>query len=202
MLYWGIFKACGYRYNEENMQKLFVKFPWAAYCDELIDPRDIASMLKELAGFGSAKSKGAIRWTQSRTRPAHFPRNRVDWLGKMMRYYYRASLSGMLYDMFKNNKDIFIKTEEIFCVPESQPPGKSLRNEMIMNTILPLIESMRMDRGEAAELKERLYSCFESTQVDQAYGVVQRFHDRHGINIKDKRQKKLVNIAGCIEHKK
>jgi len=51
MLYWGLFKACGYRYNEENMIKLFVLFPWAAYCDELMDGRDIIPMLNDLAGF-------------------------------------------------------------------------------------------------------------------------------------------------------
>jgi len=197
MLYWGLFKACGYRYNEENMIKLFVRFPWAAYYDALLDRRDILPMLNELAGFG-AKGKGSIRWTRSRTRPAHFPENRVNWLGKMMTYYYRASLSGMLYDMIKNNDDIYLKTNELFSIPESVSPGAALRKEMILNTILPLLEAIRMDRGEDIKLKETIYKHIQTATVDHVYGSVRRFHDEHGVDIKDKRHKNWLISQGVL----
>lgn len=63
----------------------------------------------------------------SRTRPARFPENRVDWLGKMMTHYYRASLSGIIFDRVKNGEDIFDKTKELFCIAQSHPPGTGLR---------------------------------------------------------------------------
>ncbi len=197
MLYWGLFKACGYRYNEENMLKLFVKFPWAAYCDGLIDPKDILPMLNTLAGFKDG-SDGNIRWTRSRTRPAHFPENRVDWLGKIMTYHYRASLSGMIYDMIKNGKNIFDQTEKLFCMPLSHSPGKSLRKEMIMNTLLPLMEAIRMDRREDQTLKNKIMHYFETVQVSTPYATVKRFHDEHGIKPKDKLRNSWLISQGVL----
>lgn len=197
MLYWGLFKACGYRYNEENMLKLFVKFPWAAYCDGLIDPKDILPMLNALAGFGGDLNYH-IRWTHSRTRPAHFPENRVDWLGKIMTHYYRASLSGMIYDMTKNGKNIFEQTKTLFCIPQSHAPGQSLRKEIIMNTLLPLTEAIRMDRREDKELKNKIKHYFETVYVDRPYGTVECFHDEHGIDPKDERRKSWLISQGIL----
>lgn len=207
MLYWGLFKGCGYRYNEENMIKLFVSFPWAAYYDELIDRRDILPILKDLAGFNGENKKAEIRWTRSRTRPEHFPENRVDWLGKMMTHYYGASLSGMVYDIMKNGRDIFEILRQLFCLPQSRAPGATLRKEIAMNTVLPLMEAIRMDGRDDPKLKGRIYDCLYKTQIDKTYGAVRRFHDEHGIDTKDKRQKNwliaqgVLNIQGkyCIQ---
>jgi hypothetical protein len=182
MLYWGLFKACGYRYNEENMIKLFVRFPWAAYCDGLLDRRDILPMLNDLAGFSGNADPEYIRWTRSRTRPGHFPENRVDWIGKLMTHYYGASLLGIIYDLTSDGKDIFKMVEKLFQLPQSNPPGNMIRNEMIMNTILPLMEAVRMENNDNKEIKKYIMDTFESARMPVVYGVVKKFHDDHGIS--------------------
>lgn len=181
MLYWGLFKACGYRYNEENMIKLFIRFPWAAYCDGLLDKSDILPMLNELAGFAGKTDPGYIRWTRSRTRPGHFPENRVDWLGKLMSHYYGASLSGIIYDMITQGKDIFNVIDDLFRIPQSKAPGPGIRKEMIMNTILPLMEAIRMENNDQGDIKKHIMNMFESVRMTTLYGVVRTFHDNHGI---------------------
>ncbi|MEA2077103.1 MAG: DUF2851 family protein [Candidatus Marinimicrobia bacterium] len=199
MLYWGLFKACGYRYNEENMIKLFIQFPWAAYCDELLDRRDIIPMLNELAGFnGNENETDPIRWTRSRTRPAHFPQKRVSWLGKLMTLYYQASLSGILYDTCCNKQNFQEVVSDIFTLPEATTPGPGLQKEMLLNTVLPLLEAMRKEKGNNPTLQKTIIRIIEESNLPNAYGAVMRFHDKHGIAEKDKLQKNWLISQGVL----
>lgn len=199
MLYWGLFKACGYRYNEDNMIKLFIRFPWAAYCDELIDRNDIMPMLRELAGFTQSNIEfEPIRWTHSRTRPVHFPELRVDWLGKLMTKYFRASLSGILFDLCKNSDDLLVQINKMLTIPEAQTPGAAIIRELSLNTILPLMEAMRKDLGEEGILRRNIINCIEKTNLPSSYGTVKRFHDRHGIEENDKQRRNWLVSQGVL----
>lgn len=199
MLYWGLFKACGYRYNEENMIKLFVRFPWAAYCDELLSPRDIIPILNELAGFSSRyPDQRMIRWTHSRTRPAHFPEKRVLWLGKLMTTYYHASLADILYDVCYCKGTFDAMRSSLFDLPELKPPGTVLQKEMFMNTVLPLLESMRKEKKDKEPVYSLIKKKIEDCTITQAYGMVKRFHDQHGIDAKDGRQKSWLISQGVL----
>ena len=199
MLYWGLFKACGYRYNEENMIKLFVLFPWAAYCDELMDGRDIIPMLNDLAGFFPGESdKKDIRWTRSRTRPAHFPEKRVAWLGKLMTTYYRASLSDILYETFHQKETINALYFTLFSLPGINSPGTGLQKEILMNTVLPLMEAMRKDKKDKEPTYSLIRKEIENCTIKQVYGTVKRFHDQHGICEKDKRQNNWLISQGAL----
>lgn len=199
MLYWGLFKACGYRYNEENMIRLFVRFPWAAYCDGLIDKKDILPMLTELAGFSTGGVDfHPIRWTYSRTRPKHFPECRVDWLGKLMTRYYGASVSGMIYEICREYGNLLQVVNDLFAFPGAVAPGPTLRLEMIMNTILPLMEAQRMENQDKGELKKMIRHHFESTKLSRQYGCVKRFHDHHGIEEHDVRRRNWLISQGVL----
>ncbi|MCF7831949.1 MAG: DUF2851 family protein [Candidatus Marinimicrobia bacterium] len=197
MLYWGLFKACGYRYNEENMIKLFVRFPWAAYCDGLLDRQDIIPILNELGGF-SAKKSNEIRWTRSRTRPVHFPENRVDWLGRLMTLYYRASLSGILYETCRQKGNINEIKFILYNSTTISPPGTFLQKEILLNTILPLMEAMRKENGDKEPLYSLIRDKIENSQTPIVYGVVKRFHDQHDIEEKDKRQRNWLISQGVL----
>lgn len=199
MLYWGLFKACGYRYNEENMIRLFVKFPWSAYCDELMDAKDIVIILNELAGFSHNEQRiSEIRWTYSRTRPSHFPEKRVDWLGKLMSRYYRMSLADILYQtcIFKN--DLRTIETELFSIPGIIPPGSGIRKEILLNTVIPLMEAMRIERHEKEPIYSMLRNYIEKSKIPEAYGVVKRFHADHGIALKDTRQRNWLISQGVL----
>jgi Protein of unknown function (DUF2851) len=199
MLYWGLFKACGYRYNEDNMIQLFVRFPWAAYCDELLDRKDIIPMLKELAGFSEHKDQeNPIRWTYSRTRPAHFPEKRVSWLGRLMTMYYRASLSGILYETCTSETKITKSTAVLFRIPDITPPGTSIQKEMLLNVVIPLLEAMRKEYRGNESLKIKLKDTIENSKISQAYGVVRTFHEKHGIPAKDAMFKNWLISQGVL----
>ena len=199
MLYWGLFKACGYRYNEENMIKLFIRFPWAAYCNELLDRRDIIPMLNELAGFSpQSTDKNDIRWTYSRTRPAHFPERRVAWLGKLMTMYYRSSLADILYETCYQKGTINDLYITLFKLQDVNSPGVGIQKEMLMNTVLSLMEAMRKDKGDKEPIYSTIRKEIENCIIPQAYGVVKRFHDQHGISEKDKRQRNWLISQGVL----
>ncbi len=199
MLYWGLFKACGYRYNEENMIKLFIRFPWSAYCDELLDKRDIIPMLNKLAGF-SLKDKEHIdiRWTRSRTRPAHFPEKRVAWLGKLMTVYYRTSLTDILYETFYQKETIENLYFILFQLDEVVSPGIGIQREMLMNAVLTLMEAMRIDKGDKEPVFSTIRREIENCTMPHAYGAVRRFHEQHGISEKDKRQRNWLVSQGVL----
>jgi len=199
MLFWGLFKACGYRYNEENMIKLFVRFPWAAYCDELLDRNDIIPMLEELSGFRQGNIEPEkIRWTHSRTRPAHFPECRIDWLGKLMTKYFRASLSGILFDLCKNSDDLQAQINRLLTIKEARTPGVSILKELSLNTVLPLMEAMRKEHGNEEELGEKIMTLIETSTLTSSYGTVRRFHDRHGIKENDNRRRNWLISQGVL----
>ena len=199
MLYWGLFKACGYRYNEENMIKLFIRFPWSAYCDELLDGRDIIPMLNKLAGFSDGDGENNdIRWTRSRTRPAHFPEKRVAWLGKLMTTYYRTSLADILYETFyqkETTKNLYFA---LFQLDGVVSPGVGIQKEMLMNTVLALMEAMRKDKRDKEPVYSTIKREIENCTIPQAYGAVMRFHEHHGISPRDKRQRNWLISQGVL----
>ncbi|MFA6617468.1 MAG: DUF2851 family protein [Candidatus Neomarinimicrobiota bacterium] len=185
MLYWGLFKASGYRYNEENMIKLFLHFPWAAYCDDLLDKNDIRPMLEDLAGFSvfseETQEADKIRWTYSRTRPPHFPERRIAWLGELMKRFYHSSLSEILYDNCKAKEDIRSVSEILFDPHLPNVPGVGMRQEILLNAVMPLFESMRMEEKENEPMRSLIKEYIEKARIPHVYGVVERFHDKHGI---------------------
>ena len=200
MLYWGLFKAAGYRYNEENMIRLFVQFPWAAFSDILLDRKDIVPMLAELAGFSpKQKDTNVIPWTFSRTRPGHFPENRVKWLGGLMEYYYGTSLSDVIYDILESTKDlskvksILFKNEDVHGAP-----GQMIQQEIMLNTILPLAEAMRREKKQSGSLGGFIRQCYLDVRIPAPYGCVRRFHEKHGINENDSRQKNWLAGQGVL----
>ena len=199
MLYWGLFKACGYRYNEENMIKLFIRFPWAAYCDELLDRQDIIPTLNELAGFSIRRADiNDIRWTRSRTRPAHFPERRVAWLGKLMTMYYRSSLADILYESCYQKKTINNLYVMLFKLHDVNSPGATIQKEMLMNTVLTIMAAMRREKGDKEPIYSTIRKEIENCTIPQAYGTVKRFHNQHGISQKDKRQRNWLLSQGVL----
>lgn len=199
MLYWGLFKASGYRYNEENMIKLFLRFPWAAYCDDLLDKNDICPMLEDLAGLTQfSHQEDRIRWTYSRTRPPHFPERRIAWLSELMTHFYHSSLSEILYDNCKAKEDIRFVNEILFDPHLPNVPGIGIQQEMLLNTVLPLFESMRMEEKENEVMQSLIKDYIEKAKIPQAYGVVKRFHDKHGIPPNASEQKSWLLSQGIL----
>ena len=199
MLYWGLFKASGYRYNEENMIKLFLRFPWAAYCDELLDRKDIRPMLDGLAGFTDYHHlENRIKWTYSRTRPQHFPERRIAWLAELMVKYYRASLCDIVYDNFRSKEDIKIVKGILFNPGLVNVPGPAIQQEMLLNTVLPLLESIRVEEKDREPMKSLIHNYVESAKVPQAYGIVKRFHDKHGIPLTASEQRSWIISQGVL----
>lgn len=199
MLYWGLFKACGYRYNEENMIRLFVKFPWSAFCDRLMDPQDIRDILNELAGFSSVKQQGcSIPWTYSRTHPAHFPEKRIEWLGKLMSHYYRMSLADILYQTCMSHPDQKTFEKVLFAIDYIPPPGMGIQIEILLNTVFPLMEAMRIERHEQEPAFSFIRGYIEKSKTPQIYGVVKRFHAEHGVDPRERRQKNWLISQGVL----
>lgn len=199
MLYWGLFKASGYRYNEENMISLFLRFPWAAYCDDLLDVNDIRPMLEELGGFTNARhQENRIKWTYSRTRPYHFPEQRIAWLSDLMAGFYHASLSEILYDNCKSKEDVECISEILFDSHFLNVPGQGMRQEMLLNTVLPLLESIRMEEKENESMRSMIKDYIKKAKIPQAYGVVKRFHDKHGILPNAPEQRSWLISQGVI----
>ena len=203
MLYWGIFKACGYRYNEENMINLFMSFPWEDYCSCRMDVLRIKGILNALAGFGGGNvMANGIRWTYSRTRPAHFPERRVEWLGHFLTRNFGENITMMLYEKLRQNdmpeilNILFDKTGSGPAVKLCQ--GPAIKREIIMNTVLPLLESMRLAKRGESEIGEKIRQEIMRTVLPRAYGVAERFHDIHGIEKKDKRRKNWLISQGVL----
>jgi hypothetical protein len=203
MLYWGIFKACGYRYNEENMINLFMSFPWENYCATRINVHDIKNILEELAGFGrNTEAANGINWTYSRTRPAHFPERRVQWLGNLLTRNFGKNISAILYEKYRQDdlretmKILFDSDAESFI--KQLCPGPAIRREIVLNTVLPLIESMRLAKRGESELGHKIRREILRATLPQTYGVADRFHELHGIDKKDKRKKNWLTSQGVL----
>ncbi len=199
MLYWGLFKGSGYRYNEENMIKLFLRFPWAAFCDQLLDKNDIHPMLNELAGFTNFNhDENRIKWTYSRTRPAHFPERRIAWLANLMYKNYRSSLCDIIYENCKNKNTVKPVRDILFNTRLLNIPGPGIQLEIILNTVLPLLESIRMENKDKDSMKLLIKNFVESAKMPHVYGVVRRFHDKHGISQNDIEQRSWIVSQGVL----
>jgi hypothetical protein len=86
----------------------------------------------------------------------------------------------------------------LFDLPEINPPGTALQKEMFMNTILPLLESMRKEKGDKEPIYSMIRKMIENCTITQAYGTVKRFHDQHGIDTKDRRQRNWLISQGVL----
>lgn len=205
MLYWGVFKACGYRYNQENMINLFMKFPWEDYYMHRMKGEDIELILFSLAGFSQGRaSSREIRWTYSKTRPSHFPEKRVAWLGKLLMTNYRKNLMELLYARFRKEKEKRILFGDFIIFAEGETressgmPGMSLRREIILNTILPLIEAMRLRKHDNGDIGEKIRNSILTAKIPQTYGMVRRFHTHHGMNGQDARERNWLISQGVL----
>lgn len=207
MLYWGIFKACGYRYNEENMIRLFMSFPWERFCGGQLKSHQLPELLREPAGFGVDKNSApGIRWTRARTRPAQFPERRIEWLTKLLQKYNGVEISEKLYKMLEkenNWKTVFSKffrvsAEESAGRTYIGSPGAGMQKEIVLNTILPLMEAMRLQKKGGDRLKEKIYDNISRSCLPQSYGLVKKFHSRHGIDRKDRRSKNWLSAQGVL----
>ncbi|MBN2780384.1 MAG: DUF2851 family protein [Candidatus Marinimicrobia bacterium] len=217
MLYWGVFKACGYRYNEANMVALFMRFPWEDYCYERLAPEKISPLLRSLAGFeGNKQEKDTIRWTRSRTRPAHFPEARTAWLGALLTRNYGRQVSLELYRILwecgtvSDVRDCFFDMEGMLLPAHYDPhirqwesadivtPGSALQQEMLLNTILPLLEAIRLERGDEAPARQMIRDYISSARLQKSYGVAQTFHREHAVDMKDKRTRSWLIAQGVL----
>lgn len=208
MLYWGLFKACGYRYNEDNMIRLFMIFPWEDYICGLLPESEIAGRLRDLAGFDmQERTADTIHWTYAGTRPCHYPEKRVLWLSAVLKKYYGREVSEQLYQATKNCSkinealtDFFDVDDEMkICTSEGTAgPGPGIRKEMILNTILPLMEAMRLDKKEPESVCRKLQEYVNTATLPQSYGRVAKFHTEHGIAPKDKRRRNWLASQGVL----
>ena len=217
MLYWGVFKACGYQYNKENMIRLFLAFPWEDYHARRIPEKTIAQHLLQLAGFtknGSGSQK--IRWFYSGTRPAHFPDRRVAWLGGLLGKHYGKSISNILYRSISENASWHSVFNMFFDVPSipywqrhyqqgnktpktpTLTPGLAIQQEIILNTIIPLMEAIRLKRKDKSGIKIAIREYISNAYIPHPYGIVQKFHQQHGISKHDARQKNWLASQGVL----
>jgi len=138
MLFWGIFKSSGYRYNQENMVKLFLRFPWEDYFTKKILPEQIEQILfqiselkidgydeysNELFTTNSSLKKyirkdynNTIVWTYSRTRPTNFPDRRIGWLAEFLKKYYSESPTEQIFSTLQNNNNWSNQTKNFLTV--------------------------------------------------------------------------------------
>jgi len=127
MFFWGIFKSSGYRYNQENMVKLFLRFPWKDYFNKKLLPEKIEKILFQLAEleinnkdeyseylftfdplinqYIHKQYNNIINWTYSRTRPTNFPDRRIGWLTQFLKKYYNDPPTKMIFNMLQENND-------------------------------------------------------------------------------------------------
>lgn len=206
MLYWGLFKACGYRFNEENMIRLFMIFPWEDYICGRLPKYMIAKRLWDLAGFDKT-GRGPIRWTHSATRPGHYPEKRMMWLSAILEKYYGIRISEKMYDLLKNTKtpktllDEFFETDNKSGTERTEdfrPPGSGIRQEMILNTVLPLMEAIRLEKKDPESTSIWLRDYLGKAAIPQSYGRVAKFHTEHGIPERDKRRRNWLASQGVL----
>lgn len=138
MFFWGIFKSSGYRYNQENMVKLFLRFPWKDYFNKKLLPEQIEKILfqlseleinqkdeysKKLLDSDSAINKyihkkynNTINWTYSRTRPTNFPDRRIGWLVGFLKKYYNDPPTEKIFTILSEKNDWSKQTEKFLTV--------------------------------------------------------------------------------------
>ncbi|MBW6458701.1 MAG: hypothetical protein K0B52_06020, partial [FCB group bacterium] len=158
-----------------------------------------------LAGFASDTAPPTdIRWTYSGTRPAHFPEQRVAWLGELLLRNYGNNLSERMYAEFRNENNKRITCDKCLLFFPNEPneenpvPGTSIRREIIMNTVLPLTEAMRLTKHDNGNIRERIRNAFSEATLPQAYGMVRRFHAQHGMDKKDIRERNWLVAQGVL----
>ena len=142
MFFWGIFKSSGYRYNQENMIKLFLRFPWKDYFAKKISPKKIETILFQLAElkinnedkysknlftpdssinqYIYKEYNNTIVWTYSKTRPTNFPDRRIDWLAEFLKKYYNESPTEKIFRILQNNNDWSNQVEKFLNVPPNE----------------------------------------------------------------------------------
>jgi hypothetical protein len=204
MMFWGIFKACGYRFNEENMIRLFMIFPWEDYVQKRIKRSLIRDRLFDLAGFTKDSSSAPpIRWNYSGTRPAHYPERRIVWLSALLQKFYGIPAAETLYEMLDRDS----RWDRIFYrffytntpgEEKAYPPGPGIRKEIVLNTLLPLMEAVRLDKNEGSDKAAMIRRYMENATLPQAYGMAEKFHRRHGIPGNDRRSRNWLCAQGIL----
>ncbi len=142
MFFWGIFKSSGYRYNQENMIKLFLRFPWKDYFSKKLLPEEIEKILFQLAelkinnkdGYSEKlfdfdpvvnkyihkKYNNTISWTYSRTRPTNFPDRRIGWLAGFLKKYYNDPPTEKIFPILSEKNDWSNQIEKFLTVQPNE----------------------------------------------------------------------------------
>lgn len=204
MMFWGLFKACGYRYNEENMIRLFMLFPWEDYIGGRLKKDLIHERLMDLAGFGAELPvRAPIRWTYSGTRPPHYPERRIAWLSALLQKFYGIPAAETLYELLDQDlrwermfrRFFSTETEEIQKAGE---PGSAIRKEIVLNTLLPLMEAIRLEKKDSPAKASVIRNYMKNAGLPQIYGVADNFYRRIGIPEKDKRRRNWMCAQGIL----
>ena len=202
ILYRGIFKACGYRYNESNMLRLFMSFPWEDYACGRLKAGSIAPALRDLAGFGKGPAVDpAIRWSHCRTRPPQFPERRVRFLGYLLEKHYRSHAAATLYGALSERE----RWEQVFrgflgTDGDRRPagaPGTPIRREIVLNDLLPLMEALSLEKKDR-DMRRKIRQYTGQSRLPGAYGVVNAFHDRHGIATDHPGRRRWICAQGVL----
>lgn len=142
MFFWGIFKSSGYRYNQDNMVKLFLRFPWEDYFKKRISINKIEQIVFQISELKidnkdeyskkifkldsevdkviQKKFNNTISWTYSKTRPTNFPDRRIDWLAEILKKNYGKSPTKILFELLKNNNDWTKQVKEFLNVNSNE----------------------------------------------------------------------------------
>gem|GEM_PF-853919 len=140
LLFWGMFRVCGYRYNADNFNRLFLSFPWERYLREDLDAECIEAVLFHLSGIRPKTSDtysrellkmGAsctgdielpdIRWSYSRSRPPNFPDRRIAWLSLFLKNMLGKDIQAELFHCIQIDRDP-LKAANCFFSKESEHP--------------------------------------------------------------------------------
>ncbi|MDD3716178.1 MAG: DUF2851 family protein [Candidatus Marinimicrobia bacterium] len=204
MMFWGLFKACGYAHNEENMIRLFMLFPWEDYIGGRLKKDLIHERLMDLAGFGAELPvRAPIRWTYSGTRPPHYPERRIAWLSALLQKFYGIPAAETLYELLDQDlrwermfrRFFSAETEEI---PKASEPGSAIRKEIVLNTLLPLMEAIRLEKKDSPAKASVIRNYMKNAGLPQIYGVADNFYRRIGIPEKDKRRRNWMCAQGIL----
>lgn len=204
MMFWGLFKACGYRYNEENMIRLFMLFPWEDYMGGRLKKTLIHERLMDLAGFGAQFSDNApIRWTYTGTRPPHYPERRIAWLSALLRKFYGIPAAATLYELLDRDSRWDRIFRRFFCTEAEEgqkacAPGPAIRKEIVLNTLLPLMEAIRLERKDTPAKATAIRNYMKNACLPQIYGLAGDFYRRLGIPEKDKRCRNWMCAQGIL----